>query len=148
MLLISCATATGPLFEHAQAVDQHALIYVYRKDLGHWQSAYSPTFLMDNKEIASIPREGYLALNVASGEHTFGFEHNFLAGYKPVNIPLKVLPNQIYYLKISDPISFDSASQPGALYGTNTSLIAIIDEEVALKELSTTHLVAPNSKTK
>ena len=51
-ILNGCASATGPVFKSAEISKDKALIYVYRKDLGHWQSAYSPTFILDEKGIS------------------------------------------------------------------------------------------------
>ena len=145
-ILNGCASATGPVFKSAEISKDKALIYVYRKDLGHWQSAYSPTFILDEKDIASLPREGYLQLYVTSGEHTFGFKHNFLAGYKPVSLNMTISAGQIYYLKISDPIGFEGRSCPAGFLCTNyRSEIAVIERDVALKELATTKLVIPSN---
>lgn len=142
-LIIGCATANGPAFKRVEhAPENNAVVYIYRKDMGHWQSAYSPTLIVDNVEVASMPREGVLELTISSGQHTFGYRHNFMAGYKPVNLDLEILSGKIYYLKISDPISFGSEySLHDVVY---RSEIAVIEEQSALNELATTKFVTPN----
>ncbi|WP_020182102.1 DUF2846 domain-containing protein [Methylotenera sp. 1P/1] len=143
-LISGCATASGPAFKKADnAAQNNALIYVYRKDMGHWQSAYSPTFILDGTDVASMPREGYLELNIRPGEHTFEFKHNYLAGYHPVKLTIPILSGQVYYLRISDPINFGSEySLHDVVY---RSEIAVIEEKTALIELATTKLVSPKS---
>jgi len=141
LTMFGCATANGPAFNRTSRKEEKSTIYIYRLSYGGNQSAYSPTVIVDSKEIMKLPRLGYTVLEVEEGSYTIGFKHNPLAGYKPVYYKLDVEKGKEYFVKITDGYN----ASGGVMIKMNyTSTIEILPEEVAISELSQTKFVPNN----
>jgi hypothetical protein len=134
LLQSGCVAATGPLFMTAPIPQSQAVIYIYRKDLGYWQSAYTPTIFVDEQALADLPREGYCYTHVAAGTHKIAFKHNFLAGYPKVEIVVQVTAGQSYFIRVDDPV------RPG-LITTYSSIIRVVAEDIGISEIRSTRQV-------
>ena len=134
--IMGCTTAKGPLFVPATAPEAaNTLLYVYRKNLGHFQSAYTPNVYIDDKPFVKLLREGYCYTYLIPGNHTITFKHVFLAGHPKVDLPIFMEANKTYFVRVSDPI------EPGALTTDYISRIQIVSNERGLAEISSTRLL-------
>jgi hypothetical protein len=143
VLLQACATATGPSYSKVPVDPAKATIYIYRLDLGWWQSAYTPTILIDGKRFVELPKNGYSYTVVEPGTHTLGMRHNFLSGFPNVDGPIEVAAATEYFISVRDPV--DVSNQAGGLYSTFTSILHDEGPVTGRREVERLKFVAPRA---
>jgi hypothetical protein len=137
-LLVGFATATGPQFQRLENTPKDgAILYMYRGDFGGNQSAYTPDLLINDIKVVELKRNAYTYIYLSPGKYKLSFRNNIISGYPDLDGEFEVSAGQRKFMKIFDPVS---ASGTVITY---TSSIREMDENSALKEISSMRFDAP-----
>jgi hypothetical protein len=107
-LLISSALAqtTAPTAPAASTTVESAHLHIYRPSRV-WGRALSPLLYCDDDEIAAVPNDKYLEVDLPPGKHRFHTEGGFPTGSINMSIPtstyktMTLEPGKDYYVRLS-----------------------------------------------
>lgn len=139
LFLGACATASGPLYVPASNVSKDkAVVYIYRPNLGYWQSAYTPAILANDEKVMELKKGGYRFINLLPGKHKIGMKHNPLSGYPYIELPIEVEGGNTYFISVKDPVDYSSAkySVNAISKVTYRSIIEMVPEQLGRQEIS------------
>lgn len=136
-LLAGCgSTPNGPIFQQENLPnDGTSLVYVYRLDLGYFnQNAVDLNVFLNGKRVSELPKNGYIPLKLRAGSHLMSF--SFYGDTPIATERVEVGKNKIYYLKLND------LREQGALVEKTLNQISLVNENIGVREIASTKLVA------
>ena|GEM_PF-2342566 len=114
--------------------------YVYRKNLGYWQSVYSPKVIIDGQQ-ALFPKEGYAVVSVKPGEYKVLFQHHENSGYPDTFLILSAEEEKQYFIRLDDPTAGFDIPAPGVALANYQSTMKLLPSDIGLRKLRPTRAV-------
>ncbi|MFH2138787.1 MAG: DUF2846 domain-containing protein [Candidatus Omnitrophota bacterium] len=134
MFISGCATVSKKLPQYEQITslkDGYAIVYIYRDNA--YPLLHSPMVTIDDKKIFQPKERAYSWVYLKDGKHKIKFNWGTLSGGADVEFELEVKNKQHYYLKLHG--SYSGEHKIIMIETTFTSIVSILDQEVAEKEL-------------
>lgn len=107
IVTVGCSVVKGPKFKSLEKADRDsAIIFLYRRDLGLYQSFLEPSIEINGSEVAELAEETYKRVVIAPGEYQIGLRPHAIAGNPDIDMNITVKKGERRYIEILDPVMF------------------------------------------